>query len=296
MWLVRNDTSVMTDDRHDTGTSAVTMFVHIPKTAGTTFNSVLSYQYGHRRSLWIPWDHVCVQDTLCRLGDEDRARLTLVRGHVPFGWHEHINRPVRYITMLRHPVDRVVSLYYYFKQGPDCHEHRLAKSCGSVEEFVASEATLQVDNDQVRRLSGRALGFGEVTSEALRAAITHVTHFACVGLTERFDESILLMARALDWWWPVFYLSSNITRKRPSLTEISSSTRSLIEKYNEHDLALYEHCVKQFEATLDTQGESMDYAKLRLQRRNRLASRLLPGPLRLMRGLRSAFSNTYQPA
>lgn len=295
--LVLAVTSTANDVRHDTGTTAVTMFVHIPKTAGTTFNSVLSYQYGHRRSVWVPWDNVRVEDTIDRLADGDRDRLTLVRGHFPFGWHEYLERPVRYITMLRHPVDRVVSLYYYFRQGPDCQEHRLARSCRSVEEFVAREETLQVDNDQVRRISGQPVGFGEVTSRVLQTAITNLTdHFTCVGLTERFDESILLMANALQWRWPVFYLSSNVTVQRPSLTEIPASTRALIEKYNEHDMNLYARAVQQFESLLETHGPQVDDAKRRLHRRNRLAERLLPAPLWVMRGVRSAFSNTLQMA
>lgn len=272
--------------------SPVTMFVHLPKTAGTTFNSLLSYQYGHRRSLWVPWDNVDLEQTLLRLSPEKRQRLNLIRGHFPFGWHEFLERPVRYITMLRHPVDRVISMYYYFRTGPDCHEQRLARSSRSIEDFVTREATTMVENDQVRRLSGQMVGFGEVDSTIFQTALSNLNdRFCCVGLTERFDESILLMAQQLHWTRPVFYLSSNVTRQRPSLQEISAQARRLIEKYNEFDLALYEKAVQRFTAAVEVRRAEIDREKQRLERRNRLASRLLPGPLWMLRRMRFVLTN-----
>ena len=43
-------------------------------------------------------------------------RIRYLSGHVPFGVHRVFDRPARYITVLRNPVERVVSSFYFQKQ------------------------------------------------------------------------------------------------------------------------------------------------------------------------------------
>jgi len=45
--------------------------------------------------------------------------IRFIRGHFEFGVHKYLYRPYTYITMLRHPIERAISWYYFVKQNPD---------------------------------------------------------------------------------------------------------------------------------------------------------------------------------
>jgi hypothetical protein len=63
-------------------------------------------------------------------------------------------------------------------------------------------------------------------------------HFAAVGITERFDASVLLMAQVSGWRDP-FYVSQKVTRSRPARGEVPATTVDLIAGYNTLDSELY---------------------------------------------------------
>src|SRR5437667_105406 len=67
------------------------------------------------------------------------------------------------------------------------------------------------DNDQTRQLAGKC-GIPKARTSAeemLRIAKRNLTeHFTVVGVTEKFDRSLLLMKRCLGWGRP-FYVSDN---------------------------------------------------------------------------------------
>jgi hypothetical protein len=62
-----------------------------------------------------------------------------------------------------------------------------------------------------------------------------------VGLSEKFDESLLLMANELGWK-RTWYLKANITRKKPALSSFSNEEIETIKKYNAWDIKLFEYC------------------------------------------------------
>lgn len=97
---------------------------------------------------------------------------------------------------------------------------------------------------------------------ALGAAEAHLReHFAAVGLTERFDESLLVFKRHLGWGW-VCYLKENISPGRPSLSEVPAAARRAIERRNELALALYDRAARCF----DEQGRRAGLARRDIDR------------------------------
>jgi len=123
------------DDTLEPTKARTVIFVHIPKTSGTTFNSILSYQYGYRRTVSVHLGKVLegYRSIEQEMLETERGRIRLVRGHIPFGWHGLFDQPVTYITFRRDPIKRVISLYRYAKygtQGPWCD---LAASCKNLE-------------------------------------------------------------------------------------------------------------------------------------------------------------------
>ena len=86
------------------------IFIHIPKTAGETFNMVLQRHYPGEATFdspSVPFSVVIEQ--LDNLSEQRKASVGCITGHIPFGLHRYLDQEVRYFTILRDPVDRVIS-------------------------------------------------------------------------------------------------------------------------------------------------------------------------------------------
>ena len=66
-------------------------------------------------------------------------------GHFCFGIHSHLPGVSEYITMLRQPADRLLSLYRYSRDNSEAHYHFAAKE-KSFEEFITCGWVLETDN------------------------------------------------------------------------------------------------------------------------------------------------------
>ncbi len=80
------------------------IFLHLVKTGGMTVWQMLEKA--------LPGKAVrCDLSAIKNGAVKDSTRI--LAGHFQFGIHQHIDRPCRYFTILRHPVDRVISDYFY---------------------------------------------------------------------------------------------------------------------------------------------------------------------------------------
>jgi hypothetical protein len=188
---------------------------------------------------------------------------------MPFGLHEDLSGSVGYITVLRDPIDRVLSTYYFILTTP---VHRLYEEVVStnmsLREFVEDERFPQVSNQQTRLISGLR---GDPSAQALEVAKSNLsTHFSAVGFTERFDESLVLFKRLLGWR-NICYHKRNVTKDRPRKYEIPNSTIRLIEKNNILDMELYEFATQRFNEALSEQGSSFRDEVCNFQRLNKMA-------------------------
>jgi len=181
-----------------------------------------------------------------------------------------VDGEARYITMLRDPVSRVISYYYYLIE-------RGSKSCQYIErneldvaDFIRDglvwHGVPHTDNLQTRLLSGvgNTIPFGECSTKMLEQAKQNIEkYFAVVGLTETFDDSILLMRQKLGWGLPVYWYQ-NKTTKRPRKEEHPSEAIDVIREYNKLDLELYDFCKDRFLEEVTSAALSMDRRLLRL--------------------------------
>jgi len=229
------------------------IFLHIPKSAGQTLFQILNREYkrsniytfqGGRQRL------AASIEEFEKLPIGDRNHYRLLRGHVKFGIHHLIDRPFTYVTILRDPVSRIVSHYYYVLRTPAHALHEMVTSTGmDIERYILSGLSTELNNGQVRLISGigSSLPFGQCNSSLLEKAITNLeTHFSVVGLTERFDDSILLMSQNLDWHKSPYYIKRNVTKSRDYEIELTVEMVDAIRRYNVLDLKLYEYAAKQF--------------------------------------------------
>lgn len=186
-------------------------------------------------------------------------------GHVPYGFfQEHLRGRALYLTFLREPVDRVLSLYYgHIHRRPDPSAQQAPVVTDSIEE--ALEMRLPELNDLATRfLCGHPSPLGDLPRGALEAAKANLRDFAFVGIQERFNESAALLQRTFRLG-SVPYESRHINPDRPTVEQICDAQRSLIAESNQLDAELYEFAKDLFDKAVATadDGLSTDAEALR---------------------------------
>lgn len=276
----------------------VLLFMHLPKTGGSTLSKYIYTQFDTKSKSASREDNDELKrfyndgayhypigffkgppsETEPYLGCLNHADLRAVLGHFSFGIHKRISSPSTYITIIRHPVDRIISLYYHLYSQqclrPSMTLERFICDCpadgwdvrlrdwhpvatDSNEEQVRHYTRAIVDNDQTRRIAGIEPGFGDCTEDLLAKAKQNLSrHFSVVGLTERFDESLVLLKKTIGWSKEVNYLPLLVNSSRPRSADIDSRVFAKIVENNNLDMQLYDFASSLLDQQIEKQGPS----------------------------------------
>ncbi|MDQ3199163.1 MAG: sulfotransferase family protein [Verrucomicrobiota bacterium] len=222
------------------------IFLHIPKTAGTTLNRIIEWQYNPLTIFTMdPYRIRATAERLRALSEARRRKLRMVRGHLYYGVHEYLPQGAAYFTLLREPVARVLSAYHFILRRPLNPLHRkLKKEQLSVEDCVRQFPERQ--NMQCKFIAGvkEATAGAERLLDIAKENLTK--SFSVVGISERFEESLMLMATTFDWEIPS-YDNWKVAKLRP---EIDSGVVEMIRDHNRLDLELYDFGKALFEESL----------------------------------------------
>jgi hypothetical protein len=226
---------------------------HIPRTGGTTLQSVLTEQYGQDEVLVIPGTQP-LSGMRRALTSPRRPRVRVLSTSHPYGIGRLLGAQ-RTMTMLRSPVDRVLSYVDYLRREPGRENSRWQElhllACGSsIEEYLASGKDNEVNNWQVRLLSGAGAlpAFGGDHTALLDQARANLEDIDAVGLTERIGTSIEFFAQEFGW-----RSVTPVHRNASGETEIAARYRlprpavDLIRDLNQADEQLYRAAVQLFE-------------------------------------------------
>lgn len=235
--------------------SPVIVLTHIQKTAGTSVIAYLSRCLAAQRVERIHEFEMAPREDLERAIAEKFGQFDALAGHIPFcrrvdeltAPRESVN-----ISILREPVDRVVSLYYYLRanaswlgQGQTIVQQKI-----TLESFAESEAYF--DNHMVRMLCDFepvSISLGACNREMLEQAKKNIVkHFLTVGLTEKTPEFLALLASLFCFSLEDVPIE-NVNKQRSSILSVSNEALSAIEKHNSYDVELYEFVQKLWNVT-----------------------------------------------
>lgn len=231
------------------------IFLHIPKAAGSTFNSLVRMQYSN--SQIKDFQASRIREEVGEFIARDRAEKTHYRaflGHVPFGLHAHLDDAAGYVSVLRDPVARTISDYEYIKRTKSHRAHdRVAGSGMTLSQFVEKRLGSGQVNLQTIWLSGAIpldwIGtpgrfWDESDAELLeRAKLNIEQFFFSVAPLEEFNAFVLVLARLLGWRFPMFAKQNTASSATDTL---DPALRSELETHCRPDRELYDHVRARF--------------------------------------------------
>ena len=275
------------------------VFVHIPKAAGKTLAKILHRHYGDDfvggggEDRQAPLGMRAAPNVFSRLDQVDAqlrsiasmSNVRAIAGHITFGLHDRLPVNARYITLLREPVERTLSHYFFFVQPPGKRAGRAGK--GFVPPWLpqpSPDLTLDEsltergyipDNLQTRMLCGLVSPYDPLPPDALeRAKLNLRERFAFVGTTERFAEFLALLN--LDLEWPtVACKPANVNRHRPRKRDIPPNVVRLVEERNTLDRELHAYAEELLTERLAHAGPELDLEIEVLKHAARSGSRAL---------------------
>lgn len=233
-------------------------FLHIHKTAGSSLRDYIMEKFDRADISRFAWE----LPALLEQPREDLRRLRAIAGH--FGYYLEGalgERPV-YVTMLRDPVERTLSAFSDQQWREDLWLHDHIKDM-TIDDYVFDNiGGAEVMNFQVRSLAfddverhfhgcselwrdpeqARAV-FGD--RALLDLAKQRLERFAFVGVQDRFEEGLRLLAYTFGWPVPDRIPRENIRRR--SRETLAPRTLERIRELTALDQELYEFAGQLFE-------------------------------------------------
>ena len=103
------------------------IFLHIPKAGGSTLYKIIGRNYNRNKIFHI--HGAKIKESILNfknLNYEGLDSIKILTGHMGFGLHNHFQNESIYFTLLRNPVDRIISHYYYVLRKPNHYLYNLS--------------------------------------------------------------------------------------------------------------------------------------------------------------------------
>ena len=224
------------------------LFLHIPKTAGTSLRDALlrTVPQGEALLVYPDWELGVTYEECVALPAAQLARFRWIYGHYKTGLHRYTASGARYVTFVREPLARLRS---------NVAHHAAAGTRFAVDgvgvrpsEFINGGLGEEFDNLMTRMISGVppcADGPGAIGPAHVDLAIDNIReHFAFVGRQEHLVHDALSLQRhvGLDLATPGL---SNITpsRRLYEPTETAAIDWQTIARRNRFDILLHDRIV-----------------------------------------------------
>lgn len=222
------------------------VFTHIPKTAGSFFQKKFIEAN-------VPPNKSYTTAGLRQFVRQSSDCYRLFYGHIPYGVHLLTPRTVKYITILRDPIDRAISFYYSMKEVDiKIYKHPFREYADSLtlKDFYKNR---RLQNVQTRFIAGVLsdkiypnLPSKYTDNWILYLAQKNLQNYI-YGIFDRLEESIKLFQKKLFWTAPIDMTPYRKTQNRPTKADLDQETIQFLIRTQSLDIKLYEFALKHFD-------------------------------------------------
>src|SRR5579875_2500135 len=211
------------------------VFEHIPKTAGTTFIECLEAAFPAEERFIVsnkPGEYERDFEQLMRMPKSERRKLRVIAGHF-LEMFRLVEPEARYISIVRDPIQRVISEYRHFLDDPNTNPWA-RKQFGdhiSLQDYAyhASEPN---------RLAKILLSanYEGLTDAEIKKRLHE--RFHVIGLTEDFISFVMYLHLTEDM--PLCLFNDKNVRRHHHTVELKKADIEAIQQRNSLDIRLYE--------------------------------------------------------
>lgn len=223
--------------------------LHVPKTAGTALRTAFHKKFEGKLRIFKEWS----EPKYAGINPED---YDFYSGHIGFATASRLKGDI--VTVLRHPVDRFVSVYHFWRQ-----LHRTGKEMSantewaakySLDDFVSiTDQIGMIEEFQNRCTFQLAYGSSLAQRKHLRLeglnddaifklAVDNLKKVKVVGIQEQLGKFAQAISDTFDLTIDIPKI--NVTEERTDVTDISVSTIRRIHAWLYMDMELYQEALR----------------------------------------------------
>jgi hypothetical protein len=234
-------------------------FLHVPKCGGSSVTRALEESIGLRK--WITGKYHYLKAAPSRKAADDMGlglmdyrnhilsyhmndeTMMYIGGHFGFSrrlYERHSDR-WKYVTILRNPMKKWFSQYFYNRYKEDDH----FSLEGGIEEFAHSETGHHLGSDFVHKLTDGIPAEDCDSDAAVERALDNIDKFDLVGVIEEIGAFTAGFEQIFGFKLDIPHVNRSPVNKQKRKEMITDEVRARVESYCEPDLRIYNYVLDQ---------------------------------------------------
>lgn len=219
------------------------LFDHLPKCGGSSLNLYLEAHYPRKKIFsTIGSNPMASVELFKALPQYKRYDYDLVIGHLAHELLNYVDPEHLTITVLRDPVDRIISHYYYAKRTTGHYLYsKIHEEDLNLEEYATSDLSDELRNWYTTHFSGLTISDAESDPEAAVAKAVKflMERYDIIGFLDEFEVFSKILKEQAGFKNEYKNLRVNVSTNRPPIDSISQSTIRKIQAVNYLDIVFY---------------------------------------------------------